>query len=150
MQTKTGSYHYISKSSADIISKVINASLNICFINATFLLSVFFLWAGLGIYVVEKGAGDLPEIGRNVSVNYHGMLTNGNVFDSSFDRGQPFNFHLGTGRVIQGWDEGIAKLPIGSKAVLIIPANLGYGERAMPNIPANSTLVFDVEVLGNF
>jgi peptidylprolyl isomerase len=72
----------------------------------------------------------------------------GEKFDSSYDRGQPFSFPLGQGQVIRGWDEGIARLPVGSQAVLIVPPHLGYGERDMGVIPPNSTLVFYVEVLG--
>lgn len=104
--------------------------------------------SGLKYVIVEKGKGELPKVGNNVTVHYHGLLTNGNKFDSSFDRKQPFQFALGRGQVIKGWDEGIALLPVGSKAVLIIPPDLGYGSRAMGDaIPANSTLVFHVELI---
>lgn len=80
-------------------------------------------------------------------VHYHGLLTNGQKFDSSYDRGQPFDFVLGQGQVIKGWDEGIALLPVGSQAVLIVPPHLGYGDSDMGTIPPNSTLIFYVEVL---
>ena len=105
---------------------------------------------GLKIYVVQEGPGDLPQQGQNILINYHGMLLDGSVFDSSFERGSPFSFALGTGQVIRGWDLGIAKLPFGSKAILILPPEIAYGAMARPNIPANSTLVFHVELLGAF
>ncbi|MCB9234322.1 MAG: FKBP-type peptidyl-prolyl cis-trans isomerase [Bacteroidia bacterium] len=106
--------------------------------------------SGLGIYTVLKGPGNLPQNGTTVIVHYHGTLENGTVFDSSFDRGQPFQFKLGVGQVIKGWDEGIAKLPFGSKAILFVPADLAYGAMERPNIPANSPLIFYVELLGSF
>ena len=105
---------------------------------------------GLKIYVVKEGQGELPQTGQNILINYHGMLMDGSVFDSSFERGSPFSFALGTGQVIRGWDLGIAKLPFGSKAILILPPDIAYGAMARPNIPANSTLIFHVELLGAF
>lgn len=99
------------------------------------------------MYVHQKGTGNLPKPGQRVVVHYHGQLTNGQKFDSSYERGQPFDFVLGQGQVIKGWDEGIAKLPVGSQAVLIVPPHLGYGDRDMGTIPPNSTLIFYVEVL---
>ena len=83
-------------------------------------------------------------------VNYTGLLGSGVKFDSSLDRGQPFNFPLGMGRVIKGWDEGIAKLRVGEQATLIIPPQLGYGERGAGGgaIPPNATLIFLVELIG--
>lgn len=105
--------------------------------------------SGLG-YIDEKvGEGASPQRGQQVSVHYTGWLTNGKKFDSSRDRGQPFVFPLGAGRVIAGWDEGVATMKVGGKRRLIIPANLGYGARgAPPLIPANAVLLFDVELLG--
>jgi FKBP-type peptidyl-prolyl cis-trans isomerase len=104
---------------------------------------------GLGIKIVQEGTGALPEVGKNVIVHYTGFLENGQKFDSSVDRGQPFTFPLGQGRVIKGWDEGVAKLKIGTKAILKIPAELGYGSRGAGNvIPPNATLFFEVEVVG--
>lgn len=104
---------------------------------------------GLGIKILKEGTGDFPPAGKNVRVHYTGRLLTGQKFDSSVDRGQPFAFPLGAGRVIRGWDEGIAKLRIGSKALLYIPADLGYGARGAGGvIPPNATLIFEVEVLG--
>lgn len=105
--------------------------------------------SGLG-YIDEKvGDGAAPQKGQQVQVHYTGWLTNGKKFDSSRDRGQPFVFPLGAGRVIAGWDEGVATMKVGGKRRLIIPANLGYGARgAGATIPPNSVLIFDVELLG--
>ena len=105
---------------------------------------------GLQLYVVQEGPGNKTQQGENLIVNYHGMLTDGSVFDSSFERGETFSFSLGNDNVIQGWHEGFKHLTYGSKAILIIPAALGYGSRSQPNIPANSTLVFHVELVGSF
>jgi FKBP-type peptidyl-prolyl cis-trans isomerase len=105
--------------------------------------------SGLGIHVLEKGNGPLPEKGKPVAVHYRGYLLNGKIFDESYKRGSAFSFPLGMGRVIKGWDEGIAKLPAGSHALLKVPADLGYGARGSGPIPPNSTLIFDVFVKGN-
>jgi FKBP-type peptidyl-prolyl cis-trans isomerase len=105
--------------------------------------------SGLGIKIIQEGNGELPPNGKNVIVHYTGYLEDGTKFDSSVDRGQPFSFTLGQGQVIKGWDEGIAKLKVGTKAVLLIPANLGYGSRGAGGvIPPNATLFFEVELLG--
>lgn len=104
-----------------------------------------------GLYYIEtfKGDGPKAEMGKKVRVHYTGTLLNGSKFDSSVDRGQPFEFTLGMGQVIKGWDEGIAKMNVGSKGLLIVPFELGYGNRAMGDqIPAYSTLVFEVELIG--
>jgi len=82
-----------------------------------------------------------------VTVHYTGTLPDGTKFDSSKDRNQPFSFKVGGQQVIAGWDEGLQLLQVGDKAILTIPSNLGYGERAMGKIPANSTLIFEIEVL---
>jgi len=102
-----------------------------------------------GIYYIEKakGSGTKAASGKVVKVHYTGTLLNGTKFDSSRDRNQPFEFTLGQGQVIKGWDEGIALMNVGGKATLIIPSNMGYGERDMGTIPPYSTLVFDVELL---
>lgn len=104
-----------------------------------------------GLYYIEQvqGTGIKAEAGKKVKVHYTGKLLNGSKFDSSVDRGEPFEFQLGKGQVIKGWDEGIAMMNVGSKGLLIIPFEIAYGSRAMgDNIPAFSTLVFEVELLG--
>ena len=93
------------------------------------------------------GTGDEAVAGKTVSVNYLGTLTDGTKFDSSYDRNQPFEFRLGAGEVIKGWDEGVAGMKVGGKRKLVIPPDLGYGAQANGKIPANSTLVFEVELL---
>ena len=104
--------------------------------------------SGLVYNVTQEGTGEQAKAGDIVRVHYTGKLLNGKKFDSSYDRNQPFEFSLGAGQVIKGWDEGIALMKVGEKATLIIPSNLGYGEREIPGvIPANSTLVFDVELI---
>ncbi|WP_052444074.1 FKBP-type peptidyl-prolyl cis-trans isomerase [Flammeovirga sp. OC4] len=107
-----------------------------------------FLPSGLGIKVLTKGDGEKPQKGQKVTVHYTGLLEDGKKFDSSRDRNRPFEFNVGVGEVIKGWDEGVMNLPVGSRAMLLIPAELGYGSRAIGPIPANSTLFFDIEVIG--
>ncbi|HNO71720.1 MAG TPA: FKBP-type peptidyl-prolyl cis-trans isomerase [Bacteroidia bacterium] len=105
--------------------------------------------SGLKYKLIQKGRGLKANNGDMVSVHYIGTLNDSakTKFDSSRDRGKPFSFALGSGQVIKGWDEGIALLHAGDKALLTIPSNLGYGERAMGVIPANATLVFEVELM---
>jgi peptidylprolyl isomerase len=100
-------------------------------------------------YVDEQvGSGDAPAKGQRVKVHYTGRLTNGKKFDSSVDRNEAFEFTIGVGQVIRGWDEGVMSMKVGGKRQLIIPADLGYGARgAPPAIPPNAELVFDVELL---
>jgi peptidylprolyl isomerase len=93
------------------------------------------------------GTGTAAKAGDHVYVNYTGTLTDGTKFDSSYDRGAPIDFILGQGRVIKGWDQGLVGLKVGGKRHLIIPASLAYGSNAVGPIPANSTLVFDVELV---
>lgn len=105
--------------------------------------------SGLQYSIDQPGTGAQPKPGQLVSVHYTGWLTNGTKFDSSRDRGEPIEFPLGRGRVIPGWDEGIAAMTIGEKRTLVIPANLGYGARGAGGvIPPNATLVFAVELMG--
>lgn len=105
--------------------------------------------SGLQYIVVEEGTGASPQPGDVVLVHYTGTLDDGSTFDSSRDRGEPFAFPLGQGRVIAGWDEGIALMKVGGQATLIIPPDLGYGARGFPPvIPENATLHFDVELVG--
>lgn len=102
---------------------------------------------GLRYIKVNEGMGDFPEDGQVVRVHYTGFLMNGNIFDSSVERGQPFRFLLGRRQVIAGWDEGVALMKPGARYRFIIPPDLAYGERAMGPIPSNATLIFDVELL---
>lgn len=103
----------------------------------------------LQIEDLEVGGGAQASAGNTVSVHYTGWLTDGRKFDSSKDRGRPFQFKLGAGQVIQGWDQGVAGMKVGGRRKLTIPASLGYGARGAGNvIPPNATLVFEVELLG--
>jgi len=105
--------------------------------------------SGLTYIVTKKGEGEQLKVGDNIIVNYTGLFTDGRKFDSSLDRGTPFSFSLGAGRVIKGWDEGFAKLKVGDHATLIIPPSIGYGERGAGGIIGpGATLIFIVEVLG--
>jgi FKBP-type peptidyl-prolyl cis-trans isomerase len=98
---------------------------------------------------LQIGTGAEAVAGKKVTVHYTGTLTDGSKFDSSLDRGRPFDFPLGAGRVIKGWDEGVAGMKVGGKRRLTIPPELGYGARGFPPvIPPNSTLIFEVELLG--
>ncbi len=104
--------------------------------------------SGLAYIDEVVGAGALPRTGQTVQVHYTGWLTNGQKFDSSRDRGAPFEFPLGAGRVIQGWDVGVATMTVGSKRRLVLPGSLAYGPQGIPGvIPPNATLLFDVELL---
>ncbi len=103
----------------------------------------------LKIEDLKVGNGAEAKSGQPVTVHYTGWLTNGQKFDSSLDRGQPFKFMLGAGQVIPGWDKGVAGMKVGGKRKLTIPPNMGYGERGAGGvIPPNATLVFEVELLG--
>ena len=94
------------------------------------------------------GTGAEAQIGNLLSVHYKGTLLNGTMFDSSYNRGTPFQFPLGMGRVIQGWDQGVKGMKVGGKRKLVIPPDLAYGTAGVPGaIPPNSTLVFEVELL---
>ena len=93
------------------------------------------------------GTGTEAVAGKHIVVNYRGTLMNGTEFDSSYSRGVPFDFDLGAGQVIAGWDQGFSGMKVGGQRKLVIPANLAYGDREIGPIPANSTLVFEVELL---
>jgi peptidylprolyl isomerase len=104
--------------------------------------------SGLKYVEIAQGTGDTPTKGQTVSVHYTGTLENGKKFDSSRDRNQAFEFQIGEGQVIEGWDEGLSTMKVGGRRKLIIPSNLGYGARGAGGvIPPNATLVFDVELL---
>lgn len=102
-----------------------------------------------GLRYIDEVVGGGPAVraGQTVAVHYTGWLTNGTKFDSSRDRGQPFRFALGAGRVIRGWDEGVASMNVGGKRRLILPSELGYGAGGTGPIPPNATLIFDVEAI---
>ncbi|MHA2004482.1 MAG: FKBP-type peptidyl-prolyl cis-trans isomerase [Candidatus Thorarchaeota archaeon] len=106
--------------------------------------------AELQIEDMVVGTGASPTKGQTVVVHYTGWLTDGKKFDSSVDRGTPFEFKIGLGDVIQGWDQGVLTMKIGGKRKLTIPPELAYGSRDVGGglIPANSTLIFEVELLG--
>lgn len=105
--------------------------------------------SGLKYEDKKVGDGASPTRGQTVRVHYTGWLTDGTKFDSSVDRGSPFEFCLGVGSVIKGWDEGVATMKVGGLRMLVIPPELGYGSRGAGGvIPGNATLVFEVELLG--
>jgi peptidylprolyl isomerase len=98
---------------------------------------------------IKIGNGPVATPGQKVTVNYAGYLTNGKKFDSSYDHGKPFQFKLGEGEVIKGWDEGVAGMKVGGRRQIKIPPTLAYGSQGVPGaIPPNATLLFDVELLG--
>jgi FKBP-type peptidyl-prolyl cis-trans isomerase FkpA len=103
---------------------------------------------GMEFIDIQVGTGDEAQPGKMVTVHYTGWLTDGKKFDSSRDRRDPFQFALGRGQVIKGWDEGVKGMRVGGQRRLIIPPSLGYGQRGAPGaIPPNATLIFDVELL---
>ncbi len=104
--------------------------------------------SGLQYWDIVTGTGATATPGNTVKVHYSGFLTNGQKFDSSRDRGEPFSFPLGAGQVIKGWDEGVAGMKVGGQRQLRIPPDLGYGATGAGGaIPPNATLIFDVELL---
>ena len=104
--------------------------------------------SGLQYWEIRVGNGEVAKEGSHVRVHYSGWLTTGKKFDSSVDRGQPFDFTIGNGEVIKGWEEGVAGMKVGGKRQLRIPPELGYGaDGSPPDIPANATLIFDIQLL---
>lgn len=103
--------------------------------------------AGVETNDVVVGEGPVAELGDTLTVHYVGALTDGRVFDSSIDRNTPFSFTLGAGQVIRGWEEGLVGMRVGGTRVLVITPEYGYGEQSVGSIPANSTLIFEVELL---
>ena len=104
--------------------------------------------SGLQYENLQEGSGQAAKASNTVEVHYTGWLKDGTQFDSSHDRGQAFSFRLGAGKVIKGWDEGVAGMKVGGKRTLVIPPELGYGARGAGGvIPPNATLMFDVELL---
>lgn len=97
---------------------------------------------------IKVGTGDVAVAGKQVTVHYTGVFADGKKFDSSLDRGVPFTFTLGSGMVIKGWDIGVEGMKVGGKRILIIPPQFGYGDKDYGPIPANSTLIFQIELLG--
>ena len=105
--------------------------------------------SGLGYTIDKEGTGSQPKRGQLVQVHYTGWLTDGKKFDSSRDRGALFEFSVGNGQVIAGWDEGVGAMKVGERRTLIIPPALGYGARGAPGaVPPNATIVFKVELVG--
>ena len=105
--------------------------------------------SGLTYIDERQGTGPNPRPGQKVTVNYRGTLENGKQFDSSYDKGQPYEFVIGRGNVIKGWDEGLMTMKVGGKRKLIVPSELGYGPMGYGrDIPPNAKLLFDVEMLG--
>jgi FKBP-type peptidyl-prolyl cis-trans isomerase FkpA len=106
--------------------------------------------SGLIYWDIRVGNGEVAKEGSHVRVHYTGWLTNGKKFDSSVDAGKPFDFTIGNGEVIKGWEEGVAGMRVGGKRQLRIPPDLGYGAEGTPGgpIPPNATLIFDVQLLG--
>lgn len=101
----------------------------------------------LKIEDTQVGNGAEVKSGDTISIHYKGTLTDGTVFDSSYDRGEPFETQIGVGQVIEGWDKGVVGMKVGGKRKLTIPPAMGYGEQATGKIPPNSTLIFEVELL---
>jgi FKBP-type peptidyl-prolyl cis-trans isomerase len=104
--------------------------------------------SGLMSWVLREGDGPTPKRGDTVRTHYTGWLEDGTKFDSSYDRGQPLSVKVGVGQIIPGWDEALLLMKVGEKRRLLIPSQLGYGPKGAGPIPANATLIFEVELLG--
>ena len=136
-------------------NKASSSSTRSCFFSVSSVVQFIFVLfkentvEELKIEDLQIGDGATATAGQTVTVHYRGTLDNGTPFDASYDRGKPFNFLLGAGQVIKGWDEGVAGMKIGGKRKLTIPPHLGYGARGAGGvIPPDATLVFEVELLG--
>ncbi|MGR3176715.1 MAG: FKBP-type peptidyl-prolyl cis-trans isomerase [Candidatus Anammoxibacter sp.] len=104
--------------------------------------------SGLKHYDIKIGEGAIPQAGQKVLVHYTGWFLDGKKFDSSLKKGKPFRFTLGRSQVIRGWDEGVSTMRVGGERQLVVPPSLGYGDMGMPGIiPANATLLFEIELL---
>ncbi|HSA84530.1 MAG TPA: FKBP-type peptidyl-prolyl cis-trans isomerase [Patescibacteria group bacterium] len=103
--------------------------------------------ADLKIEEITQGSGAEVKAGDTILIHYKGTLPDGTQFDSSYDRGEPFETQIGVGQVIQGWDQGVIGMKVGGKRTLTIPPSLGYGDQAAGSIPPNSTLIFELELL---
>jgi peptidylprolyl isomerase len=103
--------------------------------------------SGMEYYVLKEGTGKQPTKGKIITAHYAGYFLDGSKFDSSYDRGEPFNVNIGVGRVIPGWDEALVDMKEGEKRVIVLPYYLAYGERGYGPIPPKATLVFEVELL---
>lgn len=101
----------------------------------------------LKIEDIKEGTGSAVKSGDTISIHYKGTLTDGSTFDSSYDRGVPFETQIGVGMVIEGWDKGVVGMKVGGKRKLTIPPAMGYGDQSAGKIPPNSTLIFEVELL---
>lgn len=132
-----------------IVVIVILLIMGIYFISKYFMSNNTFNIQGMTVEILKEGTGQVAKTGDTVSVHYVGTLENGQKFDSSIDRGEPFPFTLGQNKVIQGWELGVLGMKVGEKRRLTIPPGLAYGSRgARGTIPPNATLIFEVELLG--
>ena len=140
----------IIPSGATLIFDVELIEVNKKFIDPDFSLPGTEIKTESGLLMIEhiEGGGAKPKVGQAVSIHYTGLLADGTQFDSSHDRGRPIRFNVGEGRVIKGWDEAVLDMSIGSKRTLVIPPELGYGQRGAGRlIPPNATLIFEVELI---